>query len=108
MNPATAALHMPFEKSSSSSSSSKYLVSVKIRGVVDDMVLVDRLAGQEEVPGLGHEGGQVGGHQLAEELHKGLHQLQSLKLQAPACCVLQAYALQSVCRKDSIERTRKQ
>ena len=78
MRPASAVLRAPSVKSSSSSSSSKYLVSVKIRGVVDDVVLVDRLASQEEVPGLGHEGGQVGGHQLAEELHIGLHQLQSL------------------------------
>lgn len=67
-----------------------HLISFKVRGVVDDKVLVNRLAGQEEVPGLGHQGGQVGGHQLAEELHKGLHQLQSLQLQTPACCILLA------------------
>lgn len=65
--------------------SSTNLVSIKVRGVVDDQVLVDRTAGQEEVPGVRHEGGQMGGHQLAKELHKGLHKLQSLQLQPPAC-----------------------
>ena len=79
------------KQKSSSNSSSKYLVRLQVGGVVDDQVLVDRLAGQEEVPGLGHEGGQMGGHQFAEELYKGLHQLQSFQLQAPACCLLQSY-----------------
>lgn len=58
--------------------SAVYLISIKIRRVVDDKVLVDRLTAHKELPGLGHEGGQVGGHQLAEELHKGLQQLQGL------------------------------
>ena len=57
---------------------SAHHIKVSVSAVVDDQLLVKRLLAQEEVPGLSHQGGHVGGHGAGQVLHTCLHHLQGL------------------------------